>query len=237
MDDKILATRNDCPIVQHDAPSSETLMSLVSKLRNTAYLLSGHGIEFSRATWDEEYRGRHWEYLRGLDQMPRYDVIAGYVRHSRPGGSVLDVGCGEAILLRALTPASYANYVGIDLSEVAIDSARTHGNERSRFHCGDAASWNVEGRFDIIVFNEAVYYFYDPVAILKRYEAALGSGGLFIVSMYSRGGNTRRIWQKLCRAYACLHTTSLKCGSSHSWVIRVLAPRGTDLEPARFANG
>jgi SAM-dependent methyltransferase len=202
-------------------------MSLVSKLRNTAYLLAGHGVEFTRGTWDEEYRTKQWDYLHGLDQRPRYHVIAGYIDHMKHGASVLDVGCGEGILLRALGPNSYSRYVGIDLSEVAIASARAIGGERSAFYCADAADWPPADRFDVVVFNEAVYYFYEPLDILTKYERVLQSGGLFIVSMYSRGGNTRRIWQKLSRAYPFLHSTRLTCGSgtaSHSWVIRVLSP-------------
>lgn len=207
-------------------------MTLISKLRNTAFLLSGRGIEFSRATWDEEYRTNQWQYLHDLDQLPRYGVVAGYIRHLRPGASVLDVGCGDGILLEALSRGTYSSYVGLDLSEVAINAAKALTSDRSTFHCGDAAVWKPDGKFDIIVFNEAVYYFYDPLAILSRYETALTRDGLLIVSMYSRGGNTARIWRKLCRSYACLHTTKLKCGSSHAWAVSVLEPRGRHQPPS-----
>ena len=205
-------------------------MGIVSKVRNFACLLSGHGVELGRQAWDREYQQGQWQYLHGLDQRPRYSVIVGYLLYFKPGAAVLDVGCGEGILQRMLAPAGYRRYVGIDFSGPAIQTARSGAEPRCTFHECDAATWQPTESFDAIIFNEALYYFRDPPDMLHKYEKALKADGIFVVSMYWRAGNTGRIWSKIDRHYACLHQTKLTCGPAQSWVIKVLSRRGAGVE-------
>jgi 2-polyprenyl-3-methyl-5-hydroxy-6-metoxy-1,4-benzoquinol methylase len=55
-------------------------------------------------------------------QAPRYRAIAGMIDRFCPKGSVLDVGCGEA-LLRDFLPQG-ANYLGIEPSAKAVELAQ-----------------------------------------------------------------------------------------------------------------
>ncbi len=208
-------------------------MGVLSKLRNTACLLSGHGIEIRKDVWEREYRQGDWTYLRGLEQLPRYHVLAGYIRYLRPGAAVLDVGCGDGLLQRTLAPDGYCRYLGLDLSEEAVAAARRSAEPHAAFHACDAATWEPTATFDFIVFNEALCYFHDPVAVLHRYEPALTAGGLFLVSLYWRLGNTRPLWKKILRAYPALHATHLKSGSAGRWQIRVLGRPGTTADALR----
>ena len=77
-------------------------------------------------TWDAEYTSGRWCFLHGAGEHGHYALIAGYVhRHLSlgPEGTVLDVGCGEAILFNYLWGLDPGSYLGCDLSAVAIDSA------------------------------------------------------------------------------------------------------------------
>ncbi len=205
-------------------------MEIWSKLRNTAYLLGGHGIEFSKDTWEREYGRGDWNYLHGLDQWPRYVILAGYLTYLRPGAEILDVGCGDGVLQRLLARDGYRRYLGVDLSERAVQVASQGADERTCFQQCDAATWQPPGRFDVIIFNEALYYFYHPADVLKAYEPALFDDGFFVVSMYLRAGNTRRIWNRIVRNYACLHQTVVSSGRRNRWMIRVLGRPGQTLE-------
>jgi 2-polyprenyl-3-methyl-5-hydroxy-6-metoxy-1,4-benzoquinol methylase len=80
-----------------------------------------------------------------------------YYTHYRPGGSLLDVGCGEGVLQRRLRALGYARYLGIDSSEEAIARAQTERDARTEFRCADAETYMPQDRFDVIVFNEVLY--------------------------------------------------------------------------------
>jgi SAM-dependent methyltransferase len=135
-----------------------------------------------RERWEEQYRGGRWAFMRSLDELARYSVIAGYVHQLHPGGSVLDVGSGEGILLDHLTQVS--RYLGIDLSEEAVKQGAHRSSETSSLLAADAEAYRPEGCWNAIVFNECVYYFEDPVGTVLRYRGALAEGGTLIVSTF-----------------------------------------------------
>ena len=73
-----------------------------------------------QARWEREYASGRWSYLGGVDELAHYSVIVGYYAFLKPGGSVLDVGCGEGILQTRLSPHGYCRYLGIDFAAGAI---------------------------------------------------------------------------------------------------------------------
>ena len=62
----------------------------------------GRGRHFSADHWDDQYRAGTWNYLESLDQLGHYAVIAGFVRRLSPSGTILEMGCGNGLLLREL---------------------------------------------------------------------------------------------------------------------------------------
>ena len=95
------------------------------------------GLLQSAQTWEAQYAAGRWDYLAELSELARFSVLAGYICHLKPGGTVLDVGCGQGVLLRRLPMSCYSRYVGIDLSGSAISVAREHANEHSLFVAAD----------------------------------------------------------------------------------------------------
>ena len=138
--------------------------------------------------WDREYASAFWSYLRGLEQMPRYAIIEGWRYRLKPTGRLLDLGCGEGVLLEQIHGPAPVDYTGVDFSQVAIDVAVTKTREASiqRFVCADLVTFEPPpgATFDIIVFNEVLYYLNDPIAAVRRYRRALAPGGLMIVSIF-----------------------------------------------------
>lgn len=173
--------------------------------------------------WERQYREGRWAYLNGLPQMTRYSVIAGYLQALRRQGCLLDVGCGEGILLDRLGAADYTRFVGIDLSHIAIERAQRKQHARSVFIQADAQDFVPDDTFDAIIFNEVLYYFDDPLAVAHRYRAWLRPEGLFVTSLFAGSDRARAISRLLKQAYRAIDEVAI-VGNSRSWIITVLTP-------------
>ena len=110
----------------------------------------------SAATWDAQYVAGRWAYLGELPELARFSVLAGYLRHFKPGGAILDVGCGEGVLAKRLPRGDYRRYVGVDLSAAAIEQAARSLAPNASWIAADAQTYAPTERFDAIVFNEVV---------------------------------------------------------------------------------
>jgi len=181
---------------------------------------TGRGdVPVSRERWEEEYRQGKWELMRTLDELARYSVIAGYLHHLHPGGSVLDVGSGEGLLCDHLRPFGYSRYHGVDLAEAAIQQAAARSDEKTTFAAADAEIYVPDGSFDAIVFNECVYYFQDPLGTVERYRASLNPGGTLIVSTF-RGLRADTIARRLNAALPLAEETAIT-NAKGTWMVRV----------------
>ncbi|MET0389309.1 MAG: class I SAM-dependent methyltransferase [Polyangiales bacterium] len=179
---------------------------------------------YSPPQWEQEYRTGKWRYMHGLQELARYSVVIGYARFFRPGGAVLDLGCGEGILQQRLGTNGYSRYMGVDVSEVAIARARERTDASTMFVCADVERFEPGRKFDVIVFNEVLYYFSDPLAVLRRFESLLEPDGIFIVSMFS-DSETSKNWSVLERAYEFIdETTTGNAKSGFAWSCRVARP-------------
>jgi SAM-dependent methyltransferase len=166
----------------HSFPGSDALEKRVARLESRV----GRGdTPAAKTTWEEKYAAGRWDYMRELHELPRYAVIAALIHRVAPAGRILDVGCGEGLLVDELVPLGYGRYMGIDISEGAISAANTaKADDRTTFEAGDAETHPIPGEFDVVVFNESIAYFREPLDTLARYESLLATGGLFLVSMF-----------------------------------------------------
>lgn len=181
----------------------------------------------SAEVWDEQYRTGRWDYLSNVEQIPRYALIAAWIECLRPKSSVLDIGCGEGILMEWLRTCNH--YEGVDFSQVAIERARNRPRlmEEQLFHCASAEAFyqTCRKRFDCIVFNETVYCCAEPVRLLTRYERLLEPGGYLIISIT---GFESTVWKDIQMVYGhrfarCLQVEDLQV--MKSWKLAVI-PRG-----------
>jgi 2-polyprenyl-6-hydroxyphenyl methylase/3-demethylubiquinone-9 3-methyltransferase len=127
-----------------------------------------------------------WQGLDSPTQIPRYSKIADILRNFMVSGRVLDVGCGEAVLLDWL-PKNYI-YTGIDPSAAAVNIANKRHPSAKIIH-KKAEDFDSYGElFDIIIFNEMLYYADDPIALLKKYSILLNKNGKILCSIYQHPG-------------------------------------------------
>jgi 2-polyprenyl-3-methyl-5-hydroxy-6-metoxy-1,4-benzoquinol methylase len=199
--------------------AARRLKSLVDRGRRSDSLLQ------SAQTWEAQYAAGRWDFLAELSELARFSVLAGYICHLKPGGTVLDTGCGQGVLLRRLPLSCYSRYVGIDVSASAIAVAQDQGSERSTFLAADCEEYSPEEHFDVIVFNEVLCCLRDPLRTVERYASSLKPGGLLLVSLCTAARGSSTVLRRLKRAYATVDEVRVvHSGRKVSWVCTALRP-------------
>jgi SAM-dependent methyltransferase len=173
-------------------------------------------------SWNRQFAAGEWAYLRHLDELAHHSIVAGYIAYLGRSLAVLDIACGEGGL-RLLLPHS-VRYCGSDWSAVAIDKARSLENEATRFVVADAETFVPAESFDIIVFNECLYYFQSAAETLRRYAQHLAPRGHLIISMYEAEGN-KRIWESLAADFATVDRVHVSNAKGTAWNVALMAPR------------
>jgi SAM-dependent methyltransferase len=103
---------------------------------------------------------------------------------TRPGASLLDVGCGNGEFLRAALDAGLAAE-GFDVSEAAADFCRRRGLTA---RAGDFQKATFERTFDVITFWDVLEHLLDPVAALQKARSLLAPGGLLFTKTPGTAG-------------------------------------------------
>jgi SAM-dependent methyltransferase len=107
-------------------------------------------VPVSQAVWDQQYALGTWEYMREPEELGRYALLEGYIKKLRLK-SLLDIGCGEGILLEYLWPYPYEVYVGVDVSATALQRAALKSSQETRFIQADAATFQAPRAFDAVL--------------------------------------------------------------------------------------
>jgi SAM-dependent methyltransferase len=196
---------------------------LKRQLRYAKYYLFGYSTTNPSApVWDSEHRRGDWRRLDDLSELAHYSVIVGYCRHFR-ARAILDIGCGHGGLARMLDGIGCEAYLGIDFSEAAVAAARAAAaNPAHRFELADAGRFVPPRSFDTLVFNESLYYFSEPDALIERYLGFLEPGGRVIVSAFV-SGQERALLRLIRRVLPIRDRTEVENGQGQRWVIAVLA--------------
>jgi SAM-dependent methyltransferase len=147
--------------------------------------LASYGPSIIKKTiWDMEYSNGKWNFNDDTAEDCLYPYLGEYA-HT---GSILDLGCGSGNTANELPSSTYDSYVGVDISEAALEKARKRSEENGRgqktkFLSGDFLKYEPEQRFDVILFRESLYHvpLGNVKATLDRYAKHLEKGGVFIV--------------------------------------------------------
>lgn len=177
--------------------------------------------------FDQQYEQHKWDGLRAIEDLARYSIIVGFVRHFFPDARVLDLGCGEGVLLEKFAPSDYSSYVGVDFSEAAIVRARAEKESgKVKFVVGDLDKLQIQGTFDAIIYNESLYYLKHPKRAVQSLSGNLAPDGIFIISMVDKHGREREgLWQEMDGIMTLLEKTRVYNKAGDSWTVRVYGVR------------
>lgn len=185
------------------------------------YARRGYGRRHQPDWWERQYRAGHWAYLDSAAELAHYMVIVGYAQQFHPAPAILDVGCGHGRLYELIQRHPHDSYLGIDIAPEAVRQARERASPRAEFVVADFERYVPPSRYDVIVFNESLYYAPEPVAMLEQYAKALTGSGVMVVSMCHNWWQAP-IWSAIARRFAILHSTEVRNEHRQRWRIGVL---------------
>jgi SAM-dependent methyltransferase len=152
------------------------------------FLMSYGPSSIKRRLWDREFTSTKWDFIDNTEGDCVYENLEKYGRN----GSILDLGCGPGNTANELATSAYHSYVGVDISEAALEKARKRTIVNGRagkntFVQGDFVNYDPIEKFDVILFRESMYHV--PMGKIKhtldRLSSYLKEGGVFIVRMYT----------------------------------------------------
>ncbi|KAG7696181.1 hypothetical protein KL930_003208 [Ogataea haglerorum] len=177
------------------SPAAQSLVGLNQEQKDEIirqkYNEQTHHARKSRRTESKIYK------LRSFNNCIKYILI---YKYARPGGNVLDLGCGKGGDMAKWEAVQTRSYVGIDLSDLSIKEAVTR-YKRSRFHfqavfaTGDAFNVpvpqilkdfrdQVDLQFDTVSMQFCMHYAFDSELtvrnMLQNVARSLKVGGMFI---------------------------------------------------------
>jgi 2-polyprenyl-6-hydroxyphenyl methylase/3-demethylubiquinone-9 3-methyltransferase len=173
-----------------------------------------------RDRWNYQYERGQWEGLKGPDERERFEAIVAMIRRYAPGGNLLEMGCGEAVLEGYLRDEDFKSLVGVDIADVAIERARQVAGPKSTYFAADMNDFVPTGPFDAIVFTESINYLHNREQLLRKYIQYLVPGGKFIISVFEFK-QSPQIWREIetpLRVVDEVRTTNQR----GTWVCKVL---------------
>jgi len=167
----------------------------------------------TNAAFELCYRHDYWgrtnaESLDWVRRDQRHRT--GFLSRFRAGGSVLDVGCGLGLFLRALDPAHWNRYGVEPMSMPYQEAARWLGPDRISRSELTVAGLPAE-QFDVVTFWDSLEHLSDPRPALDEAFRLLRPQGLVLVSLPNfesyQARHFREDWFELSVPYHLYHYT------------------------------
>lgn len=129
-------------------------------------------------------------FLRGVSGRSKGSIFVRKLKeNARPGGRLLDIGCGRGAILREVLKDYHCT--GVEISTYLADETRKLGVE---VHTGDFDGIDFgAARFDAITMVSLLEHLRDPVAALTKCHALLGDGGVLLLKTVNHQGLNRRV--------------------------------------------
>ena len=168
---------------------------------------------FQRLSWDKQFQAGIWS--RGPCNQATIERVAELCK----GGRFVEFGCGEGPLLLALPANAFSDYIGYDISQVAVDKgaerAREAGLKNFRFQQCDMAKWNGDSSISLVLAEECLYYLskIDVERFLRICCESLVPGGSILIIVHDANKHSQTL--SICRQNCKVVDESLVKGRTY----------------------
>jgi methionine biosynthesis protein MetW len=126
---------------------------------------------------DKEFQNQYWKAHEQSSEF-RHRACLDFIANK---GSILDLGCGDGHLLAKLKDQGFTSLAGLDISEVAVEKAKTMGLDAKVFDFFADKLPYPDDSFDYVVLLDVLEHLFQPADILQ--EAARVSKKYILISV------------------------------------------------------
>ncbi len=137
----------------------------------------------------------------------RTKTIAKLVKSFKKHGDLLEIGCGDGLLLDELK--TDFNVEGIDISEAAINIAQKLIDKR-KLKLMNIEKENMNRKYDIILAFNVLEHLRNPKKTITKIKGALKSGGIFIFSVPNNYGIFGTLATEILNYFDKTHISTLR---------------------------
>lgn len=167
------------------------------------------GFYSNEASWtaSTDAEGNPRSYVDEIEaRMPLYTRLARRIEARKPGGKLLDVGCGDGLLQRAFD-ASRWDVIGVEPTRFIAEFGKNNLDSNifvGRFEDFDAP----DADFDVIVMKYVLDHAEDPREMLDKSRRLLKDDGLLVIAdLINIDSFCARVFQEGFRLIHPLHFT------------------------------
>jgi SAM-dependent methyltransferase len=178
-----------------------------------------------QARWNHQYAKGVWEGLKNPIEFERQKVCKSFFEKHKPNGNLLEIGCGEGMLIEYIFEGKgYGQYLGIDVSDLAILNCQKLKNEHTNFIVADMDNLVLSQKYDVILFNESINYSANiPRLLANCVQNILAKDGVFIMSLHQYKHSSQH-WKEIHESLQTIDNQQVTNDRS-SWDIEVLIPK------------
>ena len=144
--------------------------------------------------WEGVYSSKGEREVSWFQESPEPSIELIGLVGAKPDAAIIDIGGGASRLVDALLARGFENLAVLDLSEAALDMARSRlGSDAQnvRWIAADVASWNPDAKYEVW-HDRAAFHFLTECdaqqAYVDRLKEALRPGGQAIFGTFALDG-------------------------------------------------
>lgn len=147
-----------------------------------------------KSHWEDVYQKKDLEEVSWY--QPKAETSMDYIRSFdlKKDAKILDIGGGDSFLAENLLSEGYSNITVLDISEVALDRARSRLGDKAekiKWIVADASDFSPPEKYDLW-HDRATFHFLtkddEVIKYLKTLEKSVKKGGYVVMGTFSEKG-------------------------------------------------